>query len=287
MARLFGPRAAGGTASVLARAFARFVPEQQLALENLAAAFPEKSEAERRRILAGAWDNLARTVAELPSLRKTVLRDPSDPLRGLSERVELVGQEWIEQLRDDGKTGIAFLAHLGNWELLGPFVATLGGRLTTLYRTPHNPRVARLLADWRGDFLDLVESGPRAALKVAGMMRRGEHFAMLMDQRIKAGIPVPFFGRLAPTNPIVARLADQFDCPVVGVRCIRLPAGRFRIEVTPPLELPRQADGRIDIAAATAEITAVIERWIREHPDQWLWLHDRWGVRDQPRAPNA
>ncbi len=100
---------------------------------------------------------------------------------------------------------------------------------------------------------------------------------MLSDQRINSGPQVPFFGRLAPTNPIVARMARQFDCPVIGVRCIRLPEGRFRIEMTKPLDLPRDGLGNIDVHGATAAITAVIESWVREYPDQWLWLHNRWG----------
>ena len=275
--RGLGPRAGGGLASAVARGLGRFAPEQALARANLAAAFPEKSEAERRAILSGVWDNLARTVAELPTLRRLVLKDPDDPRHGLTDRVEIVGGEWISRLRDDGVTGIAFTAHLGNWELLGPFLATYGGRLATLYRTPRNPMIAADLARWRGDFLDLVESGPGAAMNVANRMRHGEHFAMLSDQRLNGGPEVPFFGRRAPTNPIVARLARQFDCPVVGCRVVRLPESRFRVEVTPPLDLPRDADGRIAVVEATAMITEVIEGWVRDHPEQWLWLHDRWG----------
>ena len=262
---------------------ARFASEQRLALANLAAAFPDKSEAERRRILSGVWDNLARTVAELPSVSKMILKDPSDPTRGLTDRVEVVGEEWLLQLRDDGQTGLAFLAHLGNWELLAPFIASYGERLVTLYRTPHNRAVAENLARWRGDVVDLVESGPGAAMKVANVMRTGRHFAMLSDQRLNSGPEVPFFGRPAPTNPIVARFARQFDCPVIGVRCIRLPGARFRIEVTKPLDLPRDDEGKVDVVETTAQITSVIEGWVREHPEQWLWLHDRWGDRKKAR----
>jgi len=287
LARGLGPERAGGLGSLVARGLGRFASEQRLALANLAAAFPDKSEAERRRILSGVWDNLARTVAELPSVSKMILKDPSDPTRGLTDRVEVVGEEWLLQLRDDGQTGLAFLAHLGNWELLAPFIASYGERLVTLYRTPHNRAVAENLARWRGDIIDLVESGPGAAMKVANVMRTGRHFAMLSDQRLNSGPEVPFFGRLAPTNPIVARFARQFDCPVIGVRCIRLPGARFRIEVTRPLDLPRDDEGKVDVVETTAQITSVIEGWVREHPEQWLWLHDRWGDRKKARQSTS
>lgn len=277
LARVLGPHAAGAIAGLVSRAAWRFIPESQLALDNLRRAFPEKTERERRAILVGAWINLAKTMAELPLIRRIALRDPDDPMKGLSNRIEVVGGEWIERLRDDGKTGIAFLAHLGNWEILSPFIAAFGARPAVLYRAPRNRHVIGELLAWRGDTAVLIPSGRGAARTVVAEMRGGNHLCMLVDQRLDSGPMVPFFGRPAPTNPIVARMARQFDCPVVGARSIRLPGGRFRVEVTPPLDLPRDASGAIDTIGATAMITSVVEGWIREHPDQWLWLHNRWG----------
>lgn len=277
LVRVLGHRRSGTVAGWVGRTASPFVPESRLALENLRRAFPEKSEAERKEILRGAWDNLARTVAELPLLRRIVLKNPDDPTAGLSDRIEVVGAEWIRALRDDGRTGIAFLAHLGNWELLSPFIASFGARPAALYRAPPNRRLLEELMAWRGDTAELIASGPGAARRVVAEMRGGNHLCMLVDQRLTEGLPVPFFGRPAPTNPIVGRMARQFDCPVVGVRSIRLPGGRFRVEVTPPLDLPRDAEGRIDVLGTTALVTSIVEGWVREHPDQWLWLHNRWG----------
>ena len=87
---------------------------------------------------------------------------------------------------------------------------------------------------------------------------------------------VPFFGRPALTNPIMGKFAKRFECPVHGVRVIRLPNHRFRLELTPPLDLPRDANGEIDVQGAMAMMTAVVEGWVREYPEQWLWMHRRW-----------
>ncbi|MCW5697116.1 MAG: lipid A biosynthesis lauroyl acyltransferase, partial [Bauldia sp.] len=267
----------GAVAAGVVRLAAPLVPESRLALRNLALALPETSEAERRAILRGAWSNLARTVAEMPSLRRMIYADPHDPDRGLSDRIEIVGGEWFERARDDGVTAIGFTAHYGNWEIM-PFVArTFRLPMAALYRPLRNARIDADLARWREERCEMVTSGPRAALRVAGAMKRGMHMAILADQRMPGGVMVPFFGRPAPTNPLIGGLARQFDCPVHGIRSIRLPGGRFRIEVSPPLDLPRDADGRIDADAATAAVTRMIEGWVREHPDQWLWLHNRWG----------
>ena len=75
---------------------------------------------------------------------------------------------------------------------------------------------------------------------------------------------------------LVAHLARRFDCPVHGARAIREPDGGFRLELTEAVELPRDARGRIDVAAATALLNRIVEGWVREHPGQWLWMHRRW-----------
>ncbi len=122
----------------------------------------------------------------------------------------------------------------------------------------------------------LIPNSRGAAFEIAAAMERGEHLGMLVDQRLARGPTVPFFGRPARTNPLAAKFARQFDCPVHGARAIRLPGGRLHLELTPAVEMPRDADGQIDVVAATAKITAVMEGWVREHPEQWFWLHDRW-----------
>ena len=272
--RAAGPDRSAAMAGRIGRLVAPLVPENRLALANLAAAFPEKSEAERRRILAGVWDNLARTMTEFVHLRDLVVAPDG---QRLSDRVEVVGAEHFEALRDDGRPGIIFTAHLGNWELLAVAAEMAKLPVIALMRPPANIFVRADLSEWRGGAMGrLVASRRGAALEVAAALSRGAHLGMVADQRFPAGPQVPFFGQPAASNPIVAKLARHFECPVHGARVIRLPGGRYRLELTPPLDLPRDPDGDIDVPAATALIQSVIEGWVREHPEQWLWLHDRW-----------
>jgi KDO2-lipid IV(A) lauroyltransferase len=109
---------------------------------------------------------------------------------------------------------------------------------------------------------------------------------MLVDQYYVRGVEVTFFGRRTMANPLLARLAQHFDCPIHGTRIVRLPGNRFRAELTDEIKPARDADGKIDIAATTQIITNVVEGWIREHPEQWLWLHRRWRPEDaRPARP--
>ena len=99
---------------------------------------------------------------------------------------------------------------------------------------------------------------------------------MLVDQYYVRGVEVTFFGRRTMANPLLARLARQIDCPIHGMRIVRLPKHRFRVEITEAITPARDAAGEIDVAATTQIIIGVIEGWIREHPEQWLWQHRRW-----------
>ncbi len=99
---------------------------------------------------------------------------------------------------------------------------------------------------------------------------------MLVDQHFSRGVEVIFFGRRCKANPMLARLARRFDCPIHGARVVRLPGNRFRIEVTEAIAPARDAQGRIEVAATMQIVTSVVEGWVREHPEQWLWQHRRW-----------
>ena len=85
-----------------------------------------------------------------------------------------------------------------------------------------------------------------------------------------------FFGRPAKTNPLIARLARHFDCPIYGVHVLRQPDHRYAFEMVGPIAPARDADGKIDVQGTMQVITSEIESWIRKCPEQWLWLHRRW-----------
>jgi KDO2-lipid IV(A) lauroyltransferase len=87
---------------------------------------------------------------------------------------------------------------------------------------------------------------------------------------------VTFFGRQTLANPLLARLARHFDCPIHGTRMVRLENHRFRAELTEEITPARDASGKIDIAGTMQIITFVVEQWVRQCPEQWLWLHRRW-----------
>jgi KDO2-lipid IV(A) lauroyltransferase len=169
---------------------------------------------------------------------------------------------------------------LANWEIPAVEAAALGMKSAALYQPLHIGSISDSIIKLRAATMGtLVPTGLGAPVRLARLLESGVHVGMLVDQHNRHGkqVDVTFFGRPCKVNPLIAKLARETECPIHGVRVVRLPDGnRFFSEITDAIEPPRDRDGRIDIAGTMQAITSVIEGWIREHPEQWLWLHRRW-----------
>lgn len=273
--RLLGRQRAAALAAWFVCLIAPLIPENRLGAANLAAAFPEKSEAERSRILRGVWDNLARTAIEYAFLDEIfaelrVHRLDYGPLTA-------TGLEEFLRLREDNRPALIFSTHLANWELPATIAKRFWLNLTIMFHVPKNSIVATDLMRMRNQLMgDLVPTRFGSAFEIAEAVVKGGHVVLLVDQRRDRSPMFKFFGMPAVTSTLFATLARQYDCPVHGARAIRLPGDRFHVELTPAIDLPRDEEGLIDVIAATQKINDIIEGWIREHPEQWLWLHNRW-----------
>ena len=274
--RLLGPNMAPRFGAAVLRTLGPLTPAHRIGRDNIAAAFPEKTEAERRAILREAWDNLGRTACEYVHMDAIWDFDVDHPDRGrITTTPEVIAR--YAAMRDDGKPALIFAAHLANWELPAIAAAKHGIDAAALYRTPNSRAIAHEILRLRENSMGtLIPAGIAAPLRMAEALERGAHVGMLVDQRFGRGPRITFLGRTASANPLIAQLARRFECPVHGARAIRLPGGRFRLEITDELHLPRDEEGKVEIAAATAAINQVVEGWIREYPGQWLWMHRRW-----------
>ena len=250
--------------------------EHRIGRANLTAAFPEKSPEEIEQILMGVWDNLGRVGAEFAHIDHVWDYDRAHPERS---RIELPKRtiEIYDRIRDDGKPALIFAAHLANWELPALAAPAHGLDAAILYRRPNIASADRIIQEMRQvNMGTLIPAGRDAPLRLAQALKDGKHVAMLIDQYLTGGVEVTFFGRKTRANPTLARLLRQVECPIHGVRVIRLPNFRFRAELTEEIPPVRDAEGRIDIQGTTQAVTNVVEGWVREHPEQWLWLHRRW-----------
>ncbi len=261
---------ASGLGGFLGRTIGPRLGITKRAEENIKAAMPQLSALERAHVIAGMWENLGRVIAEYPHLDKFRLFEPNG-------RIEGIDAGNILATRDPAKKYIFFSAHYGNWEIAIRTAAQAGFEVTGVYRAPNNPIVDRFMLWARGaEGGELVPKGDVAARAAFGALREGRALCMLVDQKMNDGIPVPFFGRDAMTAPALAVLALRYDCAVVPIRMLRTKGAHFRMISEPALALPKTGNNEADRLALMTQVNATVERWVREHPEQWLWVHRRW-----------
>src|SRR4051794_15580818 len=172
-ARAIGPDRSADVGAALARWIGPLLPAHRTALANIRAAYPGKPEAEQRAIARGAWDNLGRTGGEYPHLGSLFDFDPDSAVPG---RTEVDGIEHFLALRDDGKPGIIFSAHLGNWELPAICAARFGLDATAVFRAPNDPAIARVLHEIRSGTMGGLEAARQgAAFAMQGALEKGGH----------------------------------------------------------------------------------------------------------------
>lgn len=252
------------------RWLAPFNARHKRALKHLEKAYPGMSAQERDRIVTGMWENLGRVTAETFHI---------DRLLNRNARFEAVVDDVTQQVLD-GKRACLFVSfHSANWELCVQPAVIKGLEITGVYQALRNPEADRALRSLREGLYKggLLSKGHQTARRILATLKNGGVVAMMGDLRETRGIQVPFFNQMAYANPVPAALARACGVPIVIGRVVRKQGVHFRIEgraISVPVTENRQAD----IEVTTARIHAVFEGWIREHPEQWMWIHKKWAT---------
>ena len=268
--RVIGLRAGSALGGWIGRNIFSWLPPDRIARQNLLLAFPEKSDIERDEIRMTMWDNLGRVVAEYPHLEK-FRATGDDPRITFAFPPGLA----VDDLK--AKPVLFLSGHLANWEMMPILSEEVGYHGAAVVRPPNNPYVAAWVARQRSIHgPETLIAKHNAARQMLGQVRGDGMLCMLVDQKLREGIAVPFFGHDAMTTPAPAALALRFGATVICVANRRLPGSRFHVTVQPPLAFTISGDDTRDIHDLTAAIQARIEQIVRADPGQWLWIHNRW-----------
>jgi Kdo2-lipid IVA lauroyltransferase/acyltransferase len=254
---------------------------RRVGMRNLALAFPEKTEAERARILRGVFTSLGRQLAEVCQL-------PKYTRENIDEVVVYDGLENYERAYARGKGVLFVTAHFGAWEL-SAFAHSLHGHwLHVVMRPMDNDYLDRLIQSYRTMYGNKTVGKDDFVRGLLAAMKAGEVVGILMDTNMTPpqGVFVDFFGIPACTASGLARIALRTDAAVVpGFTIWDEAVGKYRLRFDPAVELVRTGDLEADIVANTQKFTAVIEEYVRKYPEQWLWVHRRWKTRPEGQPP--
>jgi len=241
-------------------------------LYNLNMAFGKSADGRKLRKLAyQVFKNVGKNVADAVRLKKMKRED-------IERITEIEGLKYLDQVYKAGKGIIGLTGHIGNFELMAAYLTLRGYRLSVVGRELYDPRLDRLLVENRENVgLENISSsaGVKPILKA---LRAGKILGVLADQDSSPvrGVFVDFFGRPARTPVGPALLAYKTGSPIVPMAIVRKYKNKYKIIVKPPVELTFSEDREKDITDVTQKFTKVLESIIREYPDQWLWMHERW-----------
>lgn len=266
--RALGVDNASAFGGALLRSLGPLTGTQKTVLRNLKIAFPDMSEEERLKLARDQWEQTGRTFAELAVM---------DRLTPQSGRVEVVGMERLEALRDSGKPAVLISGHIANFEVMAAVIMHAGVPCQITYRAANNPYVDAKIRAARARYgIRLFAPKGDGTRELVAGMKRGDSIALLVDQKYNEGPEVQFFDEPVNASPGAARLAMKFDTVMQPLSVVRLKGARFRVTAHEPITVPKTGDKAADIVAGVQAANRFVEDRVRERPVDWFWVHKRW-----------
>ncbi len=257
---------------------------RSVVLSNLALAFPEKSEAERRVIARATFRHLGRMLTE-------ILLVPRMTPDELSRVLDLESLDVVRAAQARGKGVVACTAHYGNWELLQAGASLRGMPISSISRHQERTRADAALKETRrkaGVEELMVKRGStlKAALRA---LKEGRVLGYVIDQNQppRHAVFPTFFGVPAATAATHAYLALRHGAVVVFALAVPTGGDRYKVVIEGPLEVPDTGDRERDVLAFMQTLNDRLEHYVRLHPECWYWLHRRWKTRPpgEPARP--
>jgi len=251
---------------------------RELGFRNLTVAFGETLiDQEKEAILKTTFRNLGKSIVE-------TLHFPKMSKEYLAEHVEIIGLEHYLAAKAKGRGVLCLTGHVGNWEMSSHAQSAAGHPLSIVVRPLDNIYLNRKIEHLRTLHGNrLLARGQNGLKQILTELKANKMVGILMDQntRRSKGIFVDFFGKPACTIPVIALVALRYHAPVISAFIIRTGFDTHRLIISPEIEMERTNDTERDIAANTAKLNRILEEIIRQYPDQWFWVHNRWKTQPQ------
>ncbi len=266
--KVLPPKTASNIGGWIGKTIGPRLAASRKAKRNITRAFPNKSEQQQNEIIHGMWENLGRIIAEYPHLEKLSRNGTKVIYKGNTE-----------SLTKENAPMIFFGGHIGNWEVNCAATLTQMKRPATLtYRAPNNPWTARLLSKARtlNGQLTAYPKSRNSARHLLKTLKSSGTIGILIDQKYNEGISSQFFNHEAMTNPAFVQFCQKFKCPLIPIRNERIKGCNFTLTIYPPIPIMDKDDNLRPVEDVINDAHTLLEEWITERPDQWIWLHRRW-----------
>lgn len=252
----------------IARKIGPLLPVSKIAHQNIRDIMGVTVDA--KAIVDQVWDNFGSFIGEFPYVSSMSKEE-------LLKRVEVVGVEHIEEFQKLDKPFVLFTGHFANWDFALKILDRLYPKFAIIYRKANNPYINKLINQSRaGDNIKLIAKGAKGARDLIAAIKSQYAIGMLVDQKMNDGIEVPFLGQPAMTANAIAKIALDFDYPIVPLQIIRTNDSHFKVIIHPQLEVEKTGNYKENHYNIMLTINTILGNWVKEYPGQWFWFHNRW-----------
>lgn len=228
-------------------------------------------EDEREALIHKLYENFALFIVEIALINTFTLQE-------IRSRVNIEGLEHIKNFQENKQPFLIMTGHFANWEIALAVLNSLYPDAAAVYRKINNPYIDKFFYRQRRKFaISLIPKGIHGSKELVKALKQRKAIAMLIDQKMNEGINVPLMGVKCMTSDSMAKIALNFQYPIVPIQIIRLGnVSKFCVKIHPPLAFDKQIQQEDNIRNITITINQILGEWINQHPHQWLWFHRRW-----------
>lgn len=265
---IFGINAATSIGRYLARNIGPLLPVNKIAQENIQNIFG--TSVNSKILLTQIWDNFGSFIGEFPYINKMSEEE-------VSKRVEIIGESNIKKFQQLQQPFVLFTGHFANWDIVLKMANKFYHKCVVIYRKANNPYVDKLINTTRlTSNVKFIPKGAGGIRELLSAIKSGYSIGMLIDQKMNDGIEVPLLGQPAMTADSIAKIALQFNYPIVPVQIIRTKGSYFKMIIHPAIEFQKTTNNKKDCYEIMCIINTMVGNWIKENPSQWFWFHNRW-----------
>ena len=219
------------------------------------------------KIISKIYGNYGRILAEYPFLK--AFRNNK-----LNKFIEIDGLENLNKIKREKRRAVFISGHFNNFELMALQIEKAGINLCAIYRPLNNVFLNKTMEEIRENFIckNQIKKGRSGTRQIIENIKKGNSVALMIDQRVREGIKINFFGKPASTTTIPAQLIKKYKCDLVPIYIERRKNNYFKMFVSEPIKIRNNKS----IKEITEHLNKILEKMILKNVDQWIWTHDRW-----------
>ncbi|MDC3166824.1 lysophospholipid acyltransferase family protein [Candidatus Pelagibacter sp.] len=265
--KILGPNLSSNLSGKIFEIIGPFFRPKQIIHSNIKKGIPDISSKNLENITKLMWNNYGRLFAEYMFIKNFRYGK-------LSEKIEIEGQDILDEIKQSKRQVIFVSGHFSNFELMAMYLEKTGIKLSTIYRPLNNVFLNGIMEKIREKFICKyqIKKGIGGLKKLISLKKNNFSTALMIDQRVSEGVLSDLFNQKALTTSIPGQLAKKFDIPIIPVYIERIKGLNFKIFIHDPINFSKEET----VENITLKLNQILEKMILKNPEQWIWSHNRW-----------